>query len=220
MDILGVHLGATHAEALAALDKIEPKLIVESFFNVISDGVMPMAQQARAGAPGAFVTSMAVNSKKPGADRVTIMFALPPNENRVVEVRREQVLSSRDPENALSPAVLWKALDDKYGAATEKGPLGNLGMRGKWLHPAGATDCIEGNNYWNAMNGTLPPRCASAFTVDSTQGYDGLVIGISSRLANPRVVKDCYDRYIKYLQALRAEREHKQLENAKGRPQL
>lgn len=221
MDILGIRLGATHAQVLAALDKLEPKFQVESFYNAISEEVQPTPRNARADTPGAFVLSMSAISTKPGTDRVTISFASPPNDNRVVDVSREQSFFDPSPENGLSAAVLWKALEDKYGRASEKGQAGTLGMDGKWLYPPGATDCLPAPGYWNAMNNDmLPQQCASALVVQSIEGRDGLTAKVTSRLANPRVVKDCYDRFIENLKFLRSERERKQLEKAKARPQL
>ncbi len=215
-DILGVRLGVTPEQAVAALGKVEPKPEINVSYAAISEEVQPRAMQAKAGAPGAYATTLVAWRR---GDRVEIQFAAPPNENRVIDVKRTQNAFDRTPERALSPRVLWTSLEEKYGTPTEKDESGRGSIRAKWLY--GAPDCNVDHDYWNAMHSKrLPGQCATAFTAKSVQGMDGLVLSVDTRLANPREVVSSYDRYIDHLRALRGERERKQLDNAQARPQL
>lgn len=132
VDILGVKLGMTSAEALAALKAQDPKLTftnIDSYFGY-SDGVKnyetkPFLSEIQARRTGTHPSSPA---------EIRLYFTPPPNAQKLWVIERREKVTQNPP----SFAQYTAALNEKYGK-----PVATDGSRFAWDFPAGKQGCLR-----------------------------------------------------------------------------
>ncbi|MDJ0926976.1 MAG: hypothetical protein QNJ73_04920 [Gammaproteobacteria bacterium] len=227
-DILGVRLGMTADEVIAALQAYKPDWESDPIFNTVEELAGVTRERPTPDTPGAFAPRIMINDRP--RENIDVHLAQPPAENRVLRIERNQSSSAFATQNT-SLEVYVNALIEKYGEPAERPPQRNPDLAVlKWLYPADGADCnpfkVSGapmnRKNWptNPNQFAYPPDQCAAVLVYSVTANDGIVSGIAARLENPGQSYLSQQAAAEYLNQVRADAAEKARQQATDKPVL